>query len=111
MVGSQANDHLGQQGLIKLANHKVAVLSALYDNAGLIDAGAVTLIDTNAPLPGGISANQSVVDSSAGGGASMASALAVGFDATRDQLAVGRPGSNIVTLLRVVDLIHTDGFD
>ncbi len=111
LVGSQANDHLGQQGLIRLTASKVAVLSALYDTAGVVDAGAVTLIDTSAPLPVGINANESVVGSSAGGGAGMASALAIGFDASRDQLAVGRPTSNIVTLLRVVDLIHANGFE
>lgn len=111
MVGSQANDHLGQQGLIKLANQKVAVLSALYDNAGLVDVGAVSLIDTSAPLPAGIAANESVFGSSVGGGVSMATAIAVGFDAPRNQLAVGRPASNIVTLLRVVDPIYANGFE
>ena len=70
-----------------------------------------TLIDADAALPAGINSNESVVDSSAGGGAGMASALAIGFDASRNQLAVGRPASNIVTLLRVGDPIYADGFE
>lgn len=110
-VGSQTNDHLGQHGLIRLASNKVAVLSALHDSGSLIDAGAVTLIDADAALSAGVNSNESVVESSAGGGAGMASAPVIGFDASRNQLAVDRPASDIVTLLRVVDLIYADDFE
>jgi hypothetical protein len=53
----------------------------------------------------------SVIDSVAGGGITMALPQAVGYDPSRNQLAVGRPASNIVTLLRFEEAVFADGFE
>lgn len=111
MIGAQPGDQLGLPGVVLLASNKVAVLSALYDNGAIIDAGAVGLLNMDQALPVTVNPAQSVLGTLAGSGASMAQAQAIGFDATRNQLAVGRPASNIVTLLRVSDAIFADGFD
>jgi hypothetical protein len=111
MIGSQANDRIGNGGLIALPNARAAVLSSAYDDGPTVDVGAVTLVDGAGALPAAVGPLLSVIDSVAGGGITMALPQAVGYDPSRNQLAVGRPASNIVTLLRFEEAVFADGFE
>ena len=111
MTGSQANDQIGNGGLIALPDGKAAILSSAYDDGPTLDVGAVTLVDGPNVLPAAVDPTLSVIGAVASGGITMALPQAVGFDPSRNQLAVGRPASNIVTLLRFVDAVFADGFE
>ena len=71
----------------------------------------MTLVDGPNVLPAAVDPTLSVIGAVASGGITMALPQAVGFDPSRNQLAVGRPASNIVTLLRFVDAVFADGFE
>lgn len=111
LTGTTSGDRLGQHGLIAYADGHAAILSGLYDNDGIADAGAVTLIDAAMPLPGSVAPAHSVIGTVALGGARMASAAAISYDPQRQRLAVGRPASNTVSLLRFVDPIFAHRFE
>jgi hypothetical protein len=111
IIGSQANDLIGNAGLIALPNARAAILSSAYDNGIDLDVGAVTLVDGSSPLPTAVGPLLSVTGTVASGGITMATPQAVGYDPSRNQLAVGRPASNTVTLLRFVDVVLADGFE
>lgn len=111
LTGSSSSDLIGQQGLLAFADGRAAILSGLYDNGSIADAGAVTLINAALPLPGTVAPAHSVIGTVASGGVRMASAQAIGYDPQRQRLAVGRPASNIVSLLRFVDPIYANGFE
>lgn len=111
MTGTSSGDMLGQHGLIAFADGRAAILSGLYDNDSIADAGAVTLINAATPLPGSVAPSHSVIGTVALGGVRMASPQAIGYDPQRQRLAVGRPVSNIVSLLRFVDAIFANGFE
>lgn len=111
MTGSSSGDRIGQHGLIAFADGRAAILSGLYDNDGIADAGAVTLINAALPLPGSVAPSHSVIGTVALGGVRMASAQAISYDPQRQRLAVGRPASNVVSLLRFVDAIFANRFE
>jgi len=75
-------------------------------NGALTHAGAITLLFGTSPFSGTVSASNSVLGTVTDGGPSMVFA----YDATRTQLVVGRPASNIVTLLNA-DQIFKNGFE
>jgi hypothetical protein len=71
----------------------------------------VTLLDGASALPVAVGPLLSVIDTIAGGGVTIAVSQAVGYDPSRNQLAVGRPASNIVTWLSFVEAVFVDGLE
>jgi hypothetical protein len=103
LLGSSVSDQVGYAGInlgpestIRyLTVDRFAVRHLRWDNGAIVDAGAVTLASTDMPLADTIHAGNSVLGTVANG----AQDMTLAFDRARDQLAVGRPGSNLVTLL------------
>jgi hypothetical protein len=98
LVGSKANDQIGYNGVTALPNGSYVVRSAYWDNGGIVDAGAITFVSGSTcavyPRIGGITAANSVLGSALNGGYS----LNFGYDTVNQQLVVGRPHDNIVSL-------------
>jgi hypothetical protein len=70
------------------------LLSLYWDNGSTVDSGAVTPACTNAAITGPITAANSVLGTAVNGGSYMTHA----YDAVSQQVVVGRPSDNIVTL-------------
>jgi hypothetical protein len=107
-VGSTAVDNVGYATVEALGDGNYVVHSWVWDNGGILDAGAVTPADGTFGASGPILAQNSVLGTVAFAGDSMV----FGYDPARRQLAVGRPASNRVTLITVPpQLIFADGFE
>jgi len=65
MVGSQTNDRIGSGGSINI-NNNFAVLSPLWDNGSVTDAGAVTWVNALTGSGGVVSSSNSLVGSANG---------------------------------------------
>lgn len=65
LVGSHADDYVGGYGVTQLSNGHYVVVSALWDNGGVADAGAVTWGDAAAGVSGEVGAGNSLVGSQA----------------------------------------------
>ncbi len=92
------NPHSGVlygSGVRALTNGGYVVASSDWNNGGVWDAGAITLGKDDSPVVGPVTAANSVLGATASGGSSMNFA----YDNVNDQLIVGRPADNIVTLL------------
>jgi hypothetical protein len=111
MLGTSNNVRIGHAGMIARPDGKGILLSSLYDNGVIADAGAVSLLDGASALPAALDPTPSVFHTVAASGAGMASAQTVAYDPPRGQIVVGRPASNRVTLLRVVDAVFADEFE
>jgi len=98
LVGSTANDYVGEGGMTALSNGDYVIKSPDWDNASIVDSGAVTWGFGSGGIHGSISAQNSVLGLAAGGGAYM---MVYQYDPTNRQLVVGRPADNIVTLFRL----------
>jgi len=96
LVGGTANDYVSYGGGTALTNGHYVVFSPYWDNGAAADAGAVTWGHGMLGLSGTITAENSVRGTAAGGGPSMV----FDYDYTNDQLVVGRPAENIVTLFK-----------
>jgi hypothetical protein len=96
LVGSTPLDQVSLAGVTALANGNYVVSSPLWDNGGIVDAGAVTF-GTNGSTTGPIIAANSVLGTVAGRGVY----LVFDYDYVNRQMVVGRPDSNIVTLFPV----------
>jgi len=94
LVGGLAGDQVGSAGARALANGNFAARSPAWHNGVLGGAGAVTLGDDLAGLAGPITSTNSVLGGVASGGA----LLTYDYDYSNDQLVVGRPAENRVTL-------------
>jgi hypothetical protein len=94
LVGGSTDDVVGSWGVTALDNGSYVVISPWWDNAGMMDAGAVSWGDGNYPATGLITADNSVRGTTAGGGPN----LNFAYDEVNQQLVVGRPADNIVTL-------------
>jgi len=105
LVGKMSNDNVGE-GVRKLSDGNYIVISPNWNNGAINQAGAVTLANGRFRLKGTIQAWNSVLGAAASGGASMV----FDYDATQQQLIVGRPAENIVSLFRM-DQIYADDFD
>jgi len=105
LVG-MAGDYIAYSGVTALSDGNYVVNSPERSNGALTHAGAITLLFGTSPFSGTVSASNSVLGTVTDGGPSMVFA----YDATRTQLVVGRPASNIVTLLNA-DQIFKNGFE
>ncbi len=63
LTGSTANDHLGSDGVVALTNGNFVVASSQWDNAAVVDAGAVTWGNGVNGINGTVSAANSLVGS------------------------------------------------
>lgn len=97
---------VGGGGVFASSNGNYMVASPTWTDGTVQMSGAITLIRGNAPFAGVIDASNSVLGTALLGGNSMVH----GYDAPRDQLVVGRPQDNIVTIFRLDALLRT-GFD
>jgi hypothetical protein len=95
LVGSTAQDYVGGDQTALTNGHYVAV-TRRWDNSTVVDAGAVTWGNGKIGATGTIRAENSVRGTPAGGGMTMD----YDYDYTNDQLVVGRPAENIVTLFK-----------
>ena len=96
LVGSTMNDSVGFTPAIALPTGNYVVLSKSWDDNGTVNAGAVTRGNGSIGTKGVIDMSNSVLGATPNGGSSMN----VVFDAVNNQMVVGRPADNIVTLLR-----------
>jgi len=99
LVGSQAYDWVGgidSPGgwVVALSNGNYVVRSPWCDNGAAADAGAVTWGNGTTGIAGVVSAANSVLGTAPGGFESQNYA----YDYANEQLVVGRPADNIVTL-------------
>jgi hypothetical protein len=101
LVGSTANDYVGNYGVTALTNGDYVVKNYYWDNGMAADSGAITLgKSAGVPPVGPITAANSVLGTAASGGLSMNFA----YDDVNDQLVVGRPFDIIVTLFNITPL-------
>src|SRR5205814_1015692 len=64
LVGSTANDGVGGGAIVVLTNGNIVTATPTWDNAGVVDAGAVTWLNGNGTTVGAVTALNSVVGSS-----------------------------------------------
>ena len=64
LVGSSANDRVGDSGVTEVSNGNYVVASRWWDNGSVADAGAATFLSTTAGLTGVVSEANSLVGSS-----------------------------------------------
>jgi Repeat of unknown function (DUF5650) len=100
LIGTTANDFVGINNITALSNGNYVVDSGYWSHLG-----AVTLANGGFRLKGTIQSWNSVIGTVANGGLSMAYA----YDPTRQELIVGRPASNIVSVF-TMDQIFADDF-
>ena len=105
LVGSSAGDQVSLavsvasnaffwNGVWGLPDGNYVVHSAIWDNGAATNAGAVTWCSGVAGCAGAITGDNSVMGAATNGGAS----LTFAYDSANDQLVVGRPADNRVTL-------------
>jgi hypothetical protein len=101
LVGSTDNDQVGYDRdddlVTALSNGSYVVYSPDWDNASIVDSGAVSWGFGSIGIHGPINVQNSVLGLAAGGGPSMV----FQYDPANRQLVVGRPADNIVTLFRL----------
>ena len=102
LIGTSVSDSVGIGGVTPLSDSNYIVASGDWSG----NLGAVTLASGAFRLKGTIQSWNSVLGTTAGGGASMTYA----YDPTRQELIVGRPASNIVSLF-TMDQIFADDFE
>ncbi len=101
LVGTTAVDRVGDSSygdhnIVAQSNGNYVVWSRYWNNGAIVDAGAISLGFGSGGTIGPITAANSVRGTVANGGLYMNYA----YDALRAQLIVGRPDSNVVSLLR-----------
>ena len=93
LIGKSANDNFGN-GFIQMKNDNFYFQSSNVANGSLAKAGAVTLGKGHLGSIGNFDATNTVLGTVANSGSSMN----FNYDDTRNQIVVGRPASNIVTI-------------
>ncbi len=106
LVGSMDNDMLGFDRILALSNGNYLVISFVWDNGPITDAGAVTEGRANGGTLGVLSPANSVIGTAQFGGTGMS----YDYDATHDLVVVGQPLSNVVSLFHS-DSIFENGFE
>ncbi len=94
LVGSTANDAVGNGSVTTLGNGNYVVRSTAWHNGVVISAGAVTLGNGTLGSSGAVAAGNSVLGTVAGGGSSMVFA----YDLLNTRLLAGYPAANRVSL-------------
>lgn len=97
LVGSTANDRIGDSGVFPLGDGYYLVRSQSWDNGDLGDAGAITLGRPGGGVVGAITGTNSVLGTVAGSGGTEST----DFDPWRNQLVVGQRLANRVILYRI----------
>ena len=105
LVGTTANDQVGQ--IQALPEGDYVVFSQSWDNAGIVNAGAVTYGMKNGGTVGPVTGDNSIRGTVANVGFELTSSY--GFDAVNNQLVVGRRSSNLVSLLRLQSALQITG--
>lgn len=95
LVGTSTGDALSD-AVYALTNGNYAMLTLGFDSSSLANAGAVTKGNGNGGTTGSINSGNSII----GTAASNSLHMNFSFDALNNQIVVGRPASNIVTLFR-----------
>lgn len=106
LVGTAASGQIGSPGVSGFANGVYVVDSQYWQENGVGDVGAITLVHGYGPFSSTINSTNSVL----GQVANPSFGLGFDYDPVRDQLVVGRPSENIVTLFNG-DLIFESGFE
>lgn len=106
LIGSISGDAVGFYGAYGFSNGSYVVDSPQWDNGAIQNAGAITLVRGSGTTAETIDITNSVLGMVANPG----NGMAIAYDAAHDQLVVGRPNENIVTLFKL-DLIFGDGFE
>ncbi len=101
LVGSTANDRIGEGGVFPYGNGNYAVVSPNWDQGATADSGVITPVG---PLGGYGSLN--CTDSVCGNVAGQGGTLVQAFDVSRRHLVVGRPAENTVTILSFSGGVH-----
>jgi hypothetical protein len=96
LVGGSAADVVGEGGVVELSDGHYVVSSPRWDNGGTTDTGSVTIGWSTTGVRGPITSSNSVRGTTADGG----DAMVFDYDYVNNQLVVGRPADNIVTLWR-----------
>ena len=105
ILGSIAEDNVSYGTRAKLGNNHYAITSRNWDNGGIVDAGAVTILHNDARTRGLLTPVNSVFGTASSGGGF----LNIDYDPVLDRAVVGRPFDNIVTV-RALSLF-ADGFE
>lgn len=106
LIGSTTADRVGLVGALVDGNY--VIRSSAWDNLTTMDAGAYTLVRGDVGLVGTIGSANSVLGTLAGGG----SGMVIDYDAAREQLVVGQPAKNTVSLFKLpASLIFAHGFE
>jgi hypothetical protein len=105
LIGALPSDEVGTGGITAVGNGDYVVGSPFVDNGFLQDAGAITPAYGDIGLRGQIFSSNSVFGAAADGG----SRMVFDFDPAREQLVVGQPVNNRITLLPLS--IFANGFD
>jgi hypothetical protein len=96
LVGSTAFDDVGEYKMTTLDNGDYIFISPNWDNGSIVDVGAVTWGDGTRGSTGRITRWNSVL----GGMEFVGGDIVYDFNNANDQLVVGRPDENLVTLFR-----------
>jgi hypothetical protein len=99
LVGGSVGDLVGSSGITPLSNGDYVVKSPSWDNptGSVVNAGAISYGSKVGGTVGLLSAFNSVRGTTTGGGETQTFV----FDAVNDQLVVGRPADNIVSLFKL----------
>ena len=107
LVGNTAFDWVGFRGVKALADGGYVVEIPDYNDGAISLVGAIALGQADGSTIGAVSTANSVIGRVAWGGHT----LVHDYDPIHRRLLVGQPRSNIVTLLRVDELMFDNGFE
>ncbi len=105
LTGTSVDEEVGG-GIKAFSGGYFAALSAGWDSLSATNAGAATIAPGDRPLLGQISASNSVLGNNS---SSFGTSMSVDFDSFREQLVVGRPADNMISI-RQLSLFES-GFD
>lgn len=104
LVGAYVSDHVGRNSVEAVANGNYVVRSSYFDNMTFAYAGAVALVRGFGPT------KKAVIEGIENVHGLNADFVSYAYDPSHDQLAVGRPLYNVVTILKL-DLLFRDPFE
>ncbi|NNE66061.1 MAG: hypothetical protein HKN33_05795, partial [Pyrinomonadaceae bacterium] len=111
LVGSTSDDRIGSYPgsgeIVILENGNYMIRSSRWDNGSIVDAGAITYVDGDSSVTGPVNGQNSVLGTTLSGTLEMSRA----FDSINDQLIVGLPNENKVTLVTLTENTQKTRFD